>query len=100
MASGMRTHNFLVDVTNYVLLELGQPLHAFDADKIQGDIVVRLANQGETLELLNEQTITLTGDELVIADDVGALALAGIMGGMRSSVTDETTNIVLESAHF
>lgn len=100
MASGMRTHNFLVDVTNYVLLELGQPLHAFDADKIQGDIVVRLANQGETLELLNEQTITLTGDELLIADDVGALALAGIMGGMRSSVTDETTNIVLESAHF
>ena len=100
VASGMRTHNFLVDVTNYVLLELGQPLHAFDADKIQGDIVVRLANQGETLELLNEQTITLTGDELVIADDVGALALAGIMGGMRSSVTDETTNIVLESAHF
>ena len=100
VASSMRTHNFLVDVTNYVLLELGQPLHAFDADKIQGDIVVRLANQGETLELLNEQTITLTGDELVIADDVGALALAGIMGGMRSSVTDETTNIVLESAHF
>ena len=98
--SGLRTHNFLVDVTNYVLLELGQPLHAFDADKIVGDIVVRLATAGEQLELLNEQTITLTGDELVIADDIGVLALAGIMGGLRSAVTDNTTNIVLESAYF
>ncbi|MBE9578880.1 MULTISPECIES: phenylalanine--tRNA ligase subunit beta [Moraxella] len=100
MASGLRTHNFLVDVTNFILLELGQPLHAFDADKIVGAITVRLANQGETVELLNEQTITLTGDELVIADDVGVLALAGIMGGSRSAVSDSTTNIVLESAHF
>lgn len=100
IASNVRTHNFLVDVTNFVLLELGQPLHAFDADKIVGDIVVRLANQGETLQLLNEQIITLTGDELVIADDAGVLALAGIMGGLRSAVSDTTTNIVLESAHF
>lgn len=99
-ASGVRVHNFLVDVTNFVLLELGQPLHAFDADKIVGDIVVRHAVAGETLELLNEQTITLTGDELVIADDIGVLALAGIMGGLRSAVSDKTTNIVLESAHF
>lgn len=99
-ASGVRTHNFLVDVTNFVLLELGQPLHAFDADKIVGEIVVRFATQGEQVELLNEQTITLTGDELVIADDVGVLALAGIMGGARSAVTDDTKNIVLESAHF
>lgn len=100
VASGLRTHNFLVDVTNYVLLELGQPLHAFDADKIVGGIVVRMARQGETVQLLNEQNITLSGDELVIADDVGVLALAGIMGGLRSAVTDTTTNIVLESAHF
>ncbi|PNK60686.1 phenylalanine--tRNA ligase subunit beta [Psychrobacter sp. FDAARGOS_221] len=100
LQSGQRLHNFLVDVTNYVLLELGQPLHAFDADKIVGDIQVRLANEGESVELLNEQTVTLKGDELVIADDEGILALAGIMGGMRSSVTDETTNIVLESAFF
>lgn len=100
IASGVRTHNFLVDVTNFVLLELGQPLHAFDADKIVGDIVVRDSVAGETVELLNEQTITLTGDELVIADDVGVLALAGIMGGARSAVSDETTSIVLESAHF
>lgn len=100
MASGVRSHNFLVDVTNFVLLELGQPLHAFDADKIQGKIVVRQAKPEETFELLNEQTIKLTGDELVIADDLGVLALAGIMGGMRSAVTDATTNIILESAHF
>ena len=98
--SGLRSHNFLVDVTNYVLMELGQPLHAFDADKIEGDIVVRLAQPKESLTLLNEQTITLVGDELVIADDKGALALAGIMGGQRSSVTDSTSNIVLESAFF
>ena len=98
--SGLRSHNFLVDVTNYVLMELGQPLHAFDADTIEGDIVVRLAQPEETITLINEQTITLTGDELVIADDKGALALAGIMGGQRSSVTDSTTNIVLESAFF
>lgn len=100
LQSGQRLHNFLVDVTNYVLLELGQPLHAFDADKLVGSIQVRLAKEGETLELLNEQTITFKGDELVIADDEGVVALAGIMGGMRSSVTDSTTNIVLESAFF
>ncbi|MBR5494193.1 MAG: phenylalanine--tRNA ligase subunit beta, partial [Psychrobacter sp.] len=70
--SGLRSHNFLVDVTNYVLMELGQPLHAFDADTIDGDIVVRLAQPEESITLLNEQTITLTGDELVIADDKGA----------------------------
>jgi len=98
--SGLRSHGFLVDVTNYVLMELGQPLHAFDADTIVGDIVVRLAQPSETITLLNEQTVTLTGDELVIADDKGALALAGIMGGQRSSVTDSTTNIVVESAFF
>ncbi|MFC6380375.1 phenylalanine--tRNA ligase subunit beta [Psychrobacter glacincola] len=98
--SGLRSHNFLVDVTNYVLMELGQPLHAFDADTIEGDIVVRLARPEETITLLNEQLITLMGDELVIADDKGALALAGIMGGQRSSVTDSTTNILLESAFF
>lgn len=98
--SGLRSHNFLVDVTNYVLMELGQPLHAFDADTIKGDIVVRLAQPEESVTLLNEQTVTLVGDELVIADDKGILALAGIMGGQRSSVTDNTKNIVLESAFF
>lgn len=100
LASGLRSHSALVDVTNYVLLELGQPLHAFDADKIQGDICVRYADAGEKLQLLNEQEISLTGDELVIADNSGAIALAGIMGGLSTSVTDTTTNIVLESAFF
>lgn len=98
--SGLRSHNFLVDVTNYVLMELGQPLHAFDADTIVGSIVVRLAEPKETVILLNDQTISLSGDELVIADDKGILALAGIMGGARSSVTDSTSNILLESAFF
>ena len=98
--SGLRSHNFLVDVTNYVLLELGQPLHAFDADCIEGDIKVRLATAGEQVTLLNDQSVTLTGDELVIADDKGILALAGIMGAKRGSVSDSTTNIVLESAFF
>ncbi|MBP2279846.1 phenylalanyl-tRNA synthetase beta chain [Psychrobacter sp. PL19] len=98
--SGLRSHNFLVDVTNYILMELGQPLHAFDADTIVGDIIVRLAQPQESVTLLNEQTISLTGDELVIADDKGVLALAGIMGGQRSSVTNSTINIVLESAFF
>lgn len=99
-ACGIRPRNLLVDVTNYVLLELGQPLHAFDKDKLVGAICVRYAKQGETLTLLNEQTITLTGDELVIADEAGAIALAGIMGGLRTAVTDSTTSIVLESAFF
>ena len=98
--SGLRTHNFLVDVTNYVLMELGQPLHAFDADTIKGDVQVRLSQPQEAITLLNDQTLSLTGDELVIADDEGILALAGVMGGKRSSVTENTTNILLESAFF
>ncbi|PIE47233.1 MAG: phenylalanine--tRNA ligase subunit beta [Gammaproteobacteria bacterium] len=98
--SGIRTHNFLVDVTNYVLMELGQPMHAFDADKLVGDIFVRLAKEGEKLTLLNDDEVTLQGDELVISDDKGVIALAGIMGGTRTAVTDSTTNIVLESAYF
>ena len=99
-ASGIKPRNLLVDVTNYVLMELGQPLHAFDADKLVGAITVRHANAGETLELLNEQTVTFIGDELVIADEQGAIALAGIMGGLRTAVTDNTTRVVIESAFF
>ena len=99
-ASGIKPRNLLVDVTNYVLLELGQPLHAFDADKLVGSIVVRHARPGETLHLLNEQTITLQGDELVIADEQGVIALAGIMGGLRTAVTDHTSKVVIESAFF
>lgn len=98
--SGLATHSLMVDVTNYVLMELGQPLHAFDADKITGDICIRYAQNGEKLTLLNEQNVTLTDDVLVIADDTGAIAIAGIMGGMSTAVTESTSNILLESAHF
>ncbi|MDO4426733.1 MAG: phenylalanine--tRNA ligase subunit beta [Moraxella sp.] len=100
LASGIKPRNLLVDVTNFVLMELGQPLHAFDADKLVGEISVRIANAGETLTLLNEQEITLAGDELVICDEAGVIALAGIMGGLRTAVTDETTAVVIESAFF
>ncbi len=97
--SGVRAHSLLVDVTNHVMLELGQPLHAFDLERIHGPVVVR-ASAGETLTLLNGQTVTLDHDTLVIADDQGVLALAGIMGGANSSVTESTTAILLESAFF
>jgi phenylalanyl-tRNA synthetase beta chain len=98
--SGHRSLGPLVDVTNYVLLELGQPLHAFDADKLTGAISVRVSEKGEELALLNEQTIKLDGSALVIADDKQALALAGVMGGQDTSVTDQTKNIFLECAFF
>ena len=98
--SGLRSISAIVDVTNYVLLELGQPLHAFDLAKLQGGIAVRFAHAGETLELLNQQTILLQGDDLVIADSGGAVALAGVMGGMSTSVSGATTDIFIESAFF
>lgn len=98
--SGIRSISAIVDITNYVLLALGQPMHAFDAAKLNGDMQVRFANAGETLDLLNDQTIQLKSDDLVIADAQGAVALAGIMGGKASSVSDETTDIFLESAFF
>lgn len=98
--SGIRQHSILVDITNYVLMELGQPLHAFDGGQVQGLVHVRQASANEKLVLLNEQEIELTEDVMVIADDVKALAIAGIMGGLSSSVTDETTEIFLESAFF
>ncbi|WP_315075141.1 phenylalanine--tRNA ligase subunit beta [Acinetobacter guillouiae] len=98
--SGIRQHSILVDITNYVLMELGQPLHAFDGGQVHGSVHVRQASANEKLVLLNEQEIELTEDVMVIADDVKALAIAGIMGGLSSSVTDETTEIFLESAFF
>lgn len=98
--SGIRVHSVLVDITNYVLLEQGQPLHAFDLSKIEGDIQVRQAKPHEKLKLLNEQDIELADDVLVISDDHKVLAMAGIMGGLDSSVTDSTTDIFLESAFF
>lgn len=98
--SGIRSLSPIVDITNYVLIELGQPLHAFDAEKINGGICVRLAEDGETLPLLNGQTITLDSKTLVIADRSRALALAGIMGGSESAVSDQTRTIFLECAFF
>ena len=98
--SGIRQHSILVDITNYVLIELGQPLHAFDGGKVQGAVHVRQATAGEKLVLLNEQGVELNEKVMVIADDEKALAIAGIMGGLSSSVTDATTEIFLESAFF
>lgn len=98
--SGIRAISAIVDITNYVMLELGQPLHAFDAAKLDGGIRVRFARAEERLALLNEQTPTLTPDFLVIADDRKALALAGIMGGAHSAVSDATNDVFLESAFF
>ena len=98
--SGIRSIDPVVDVTNYILLELGHPMHAFNADSIVGDIHVRMANQDESLTLLDETEVKINANTLVIADEEKALALAGIFGGLHSGVTSETTNIVLEAAFF
>ena len=98
--SGIRSIDAIVDVTNYILLELGQPMHAFDFDKLRGGIVVRTAKIGESLDLLDGQTIELKPESLVITDQSGPVALAGIMGGQATAVSSETTNIFLEAAFF
>ena len=98
--AGLRPISPIVDVTNYVMLELGQPLHAFDQAKLQGDIVVRFAEKDEVLVLLNQQKVNLVDDMLVIADQSGPVALGGIMGGDASSVTPATEKIFLEAAFF
>ena len=101
LAAGVRPINTIVDATNYVMLEHGQPLHAFDADRLaDGHIVVRRARPGETLETLDHQVRRLDPEMLVIADTRRAVGLAGIMGGVDSEVTDDTQRIVLESANF
>jgi phenylalanyl-tRNA synthetase beta chain len=98
--SGVRAISALVDITNYVMLELGQPLHAFDNAKLSGAIHARMAKPGEKLLLLNEQTIPVDADVLMIADEQKPLAMAGIMGGEESGITLETTDLFLESAFF
>lgn len=98
--SGLRPISALVDITNYVMLELGQPLHAFDDARISGSVHVRLALSGEQLLLLNGQTVSLTPDSLVIADEDRVLALAGVMGGEECGVTLDTRDVFLESAFF
>jgi phenylalanyl-tRNA synthetase beta chain len=103
--SGLRPISFLVDVTQYVMLELGQPMHAFDKDKLEGDIVVRPARAREPLALLDGRTVELDDDFLVVSDSHGgkgarAVALGGIMGGSDTRVTDDTHNVFLEAAHW
>ena len=100
LRSGLRTVNAIVDVTNYVMLELGQPLHAFDLEKIGKTVTIRFASANETVQLLNQQTVALNPGALVIADETHVLAVAGIMGGVASAVSGDTTSIFLESAFF
>lgn len=106
--AGQRSISALVDLSNYVMLEMGQPTHVFDIDKLTGDLSVRWAKPSETLELLNGQTVTLQGkdsagkiqDAGVVADQTGPVALAGIMGGSHCAVTDDTKNIYVEAAYW
>jgi phenylalanyl-tRNA synthetase beta chain len=98
--SGMRSIHPVVDITNYVMLELGQPLHAFDLGRLQGPITARFAHSGESLTLLDGKTIQLAPEDPVIADGRGPVALAGIMGGEPTAVSATTTGIFLESAWF
>ena len=97
---GLRPISPVVDITNYVMMELGQPMHGFDFDKLSGGIRVRLAEPGEKLALLDQSEVECFADTLLIADHKGAVALAGIMGGLDSSVQSDTRNIFLEAAHF
>ena len=98
--SGIRSIAAVVDITNYVMLELGQPLHAYDQRHVAGDIVVRFAREGETLTLLNGDQLTLASDLLMVADEEKPLGLAGIMGGEHSGIAADTRNVLLEGAFW
>jgi phenylalanyl-tRNA synthetase beta chain len=98
--SGVRTISLAVDVTNYLMLELGQPLHAFDDTKITGSIVVRRAEPGERLETLDHVVRELDPDDIVIADDSGPISLAGTMGGLATEIDENSTDLLIEAAHF
>jgi phenylalanyl-tRNA synthetase beta chain len=98
--AGIRSISLPVDISNYVMLELGQPTHTYDLGKLSGGIVVRRANPGETLETLDGQVRKLDVSDLLITDDSGAIGLAGVMGGLATEVTDATTDILVEAAHF
>ena len=100
LRASQQLHSPIVDITNYVLLELGQPMHAFDLKTISGGIEVRSAKKNEKLELLNGQTVSLTEKTLVIADESSAIAIAGVMGGMKTATLENSSEILLESAFF
>lgn len=97
---GQRSINVVVDATNFVMLDMGQPLHAFDADKLKGGITVRKAHSGERITTLDGKDVVLNPSVLLIADDAGPLAIAGIKGGTRAQVDEKTKNIILEAAYF
>src|SRR2546421_870062 len=97
---GIRSINNIVDISNFVMLELGQPTHAFDADKLKGGINVRLAREGEKFLALDGKTYSLKPDNLVVADQERAVGIAGVMGGEETGVTESTKNILLEAAYF
>ena len=99
-AAGIRSISLAVDVTNYVMLDLGQPLHAFDADKLTGEITVRRAVDGEQLVTLDGAKRTLIADDLVVADESGAISMAGVMGGEATEISSGTTTVVIEGAHW
>ena len=100
IASGIRPINNVVDISNYVMLEVGQPLHFYDADRLGNTLVVRMAEEGEKLTTLDNQERILSSDDIVIADKEKAIGLAGVMGGLSTEVEDNTKNIVIESAIF
>jgi phenylalanyl-tRNA synthetase beta chain len=99
-AVGQRSINPIVDLTNYVMLDIGQPLHAFDADKVEGDVVVRMAKEGEQIVLLNDKEVTLSASDGVIADTRGPLDIAGIKGGKRAEISTSTNRIFMVSDTF
>jgi phenylalanyl-tRNA synthetase beta chain len=98
--AGFRSISPLVDITNFITLERGRPMHAFDLDKLKGGINVRFSNAGEEMNLLNAQHVVLKPDMLLITDDAGPVAMGGVMGGLESSVTDATTAVLFEAAYF
>ena len=98
--AGIRSISLVVDISNYVMLDLGQPLHFYDLDKLSGDIVVRRAVEGETLRTLDDRERTLDAEDLLITDASGPIGIAGVMGGASTEVSDATSNVLIESAHF
>ena len=98
--AGIRSVSLPVDISNYVMLEYGQPIHTYDADTLQGGITVRRATAGETLTTLDGRNRTLDTEDLVIADESGAIGLAGVMGGAATEVSGSTTRILVEAARF